>query len=146
MRANLRLDGYLLLRGGAVVRETALKARHEVLTRLATVDEIDLPTETFTGRGTMAHCEYPFFARASERVLTCRLSLGDLTDEQGALYIVAGSNAWADHVAGIRGFDLERCKGAPKAMLTDGIASFAAARGCSRRGSVPAIFFCSICF
>ena len=39
------------------------------------------------GRGTAVHCDYPFFTRATERVLTCWLCLGDLEYEQGALYV-----------------------------------------------------------
>ncbi len=81
------------------------------------------------GRGTTTHCDYPFFARTTEQVLTCWLSLGDLVEQQGALYVVEDSHRWADHVESMRGFDLERAKGARKATLTDDIVSFAEARG-----------------
>jgi ectoine hydroxylase-related dioxygenase (phytanoyl-CoA dioxygenase family) len=186
LRHSLAENGYLLLRG-VVARDTALSARREVLTRLASVDEIDLTRETFTGRsarptgthaagdflrsvcdgralraatgdaalsaeissvfgeearghdyiflrvatagrGTAAHCDYPFFTRATERVLTCWLSLSDLTEAQGALYIVEGSHRWDDHVANMRGFDLARAKGVRQATLTDDISAFAEAR------------------
>ena len=35
-----------------------------------------------------------------------------------------GSYCWADHVAAIRGFDLERAKGERRATLTDDIVQF----------------------
>ncbi|MDA0229603.1 MAG: phytanoyl-CoA dioxygenase family protein [Proteobacteria bacterium] len=80
------------------------------------------------GRGTATHCDFPFFTRATERVLTCWLGLSDLSFEQGGLYVVEGSHLWADHVAAMRGFDLERAKGERRATLTDDIVKFAEAR------------------
>ncbi len=81
------------------------------------------------GRGTATHCDYPFFTRATERVLTCWLSLSDLTFEQGAPYIVEGSHRWADHLTRMRGFDLQRANGARRATLADDIVQFAEAHG-----------------
>ena len=187
LRASLRDNGYLLLRG-AIEPAAALAARREVLQRLAAVGEIDLPGETFSGnsqrpagepqagnflrsvcdgprlraatanpqladiistafgeparghdyvflrvaiagRGTATHCDSPFFTRATERVLTCWLGLSDLSFEQGGLYVVEGSHRWVDHVAAMRGFDLERAAGERRATLTDDIVQFAEAHG-----------------
>jgi len=81
------------------------------------------------GRGTGVHCDYPFFTRATERVLTCWLCLSDLAFEQGALYVVEGSHRWEAHIAEMRGFDLERANGARQATLSDDIVRFAEAHG-----------------
>ena len=79
------------------------------------------------GRGTAAHCDYPFFTRAAERVLTCWLGLSDLSVEQGSLYVVEGSHRWKDHISAMRGFDLERAEGKRRATLADNIIRFAEA-------------------
>ncbi|MBT3170411.1 MAG: hypothetical protein HOM52_15395 [Rhodospirillaceae bacterium] len=79
------------------------------------------------GRGTATHCDYPFFTRATERVLTCWLCLSDLEFKQGALYVVEGSHRWQQHIDAMRGFDLERANGARQATLSDDIAAFAQA-------------------
>ena len=185
LRGALDEQGYLLLRG-AIDPGVALAARREVLARLATVGEIDMPGETFSGdsrrpmgqpdageflqaicdgpllrtatahpnleriistvfgepaqshdyiflrvaiagRGTATHCDYPFFTRATKRVLTCWLGLSDLSADQGSLYVVEGAHRWADHVAAMRGFDLERAAGARRATLADDIVQFAEA-------------------
>lgn len=185
LQAALAAHGYLLLRGVAG-HGTALSARQEVLARLASVGEIDLPGETFSGasrraelsgdagtflrsvcdgprlraatgdenltktissvfgeparghdyiylrvaipgRGTATHCDYPFFTRATERVLTCWLCLSDLEFAQGALYVVEGSHRWQDHIDNMKGFDLARANGARQATLSDDIAAFAQA-------------------
>ena len=187
LRASLQENGYLLIRD-AIEPATALAARREVLARLATVGEIELSAETFSGtsqrptdkpqagdflrsvcdgpqlraatanpqltdiistafgeparghdyiflrvaiagRGTATHCDAPFFTRTTERVLTCWLGLSDLSFEQGGLYVVEGSHLWADHVAAMRGFDLERAAGKRRATLSDDIVQFAEAHG-----------------
>ena len=81
------------------------------------------------GRGTATHCDSPFFTRTTERVLTCWLGLSELSFEHGGLYVVEGSHRWADHVAAMRGFDLERAEGERRATLTDDIIQFAEAHG-----------------
>ena len=82
------------------------------------------------GRGTAPHCDYPFFTRATGRVLTCWLCMSDLAFEQGALYVVEGSHAWQKHIAAMRGFDLERENGARQATLSDDIVQFAETHNC----------------
>jgi len=62
-------------------------------------------------------------------VLTCWLGLSDLSFEQGSLYVVESSHRRADHVAAMRGFDLERVAGERRATLCDDIIQFAEARG-----------------
>lgn len=79
------------------------------------------------GRGTAVHCDYPFFTRATERVLTCWLCLGDLEYEQGALYVVEESYRWEQHINDIRGLDLARDTTGRQATLSDDITQYAKA-------------------
>lgn len=81
------------------------------------------------GRGTSLHCDYPFFTRATERVITCWLALSDIELAQGPIYVIEGSHKFADHVAGMRGFDLERERTGRRATLTDDPIGFARAHG-----------------
>lgn len=81
------------------------------------------------GRGTSLHCDYPFFTRATERVITCWVALSDIELAQGPIYVVDGSHKFVDHVAGMRGFDLARNPQGRRATLAEDPIAFARARG-----------------
>ena len=58
------------------------------------------------GRTTGLHFDYPFFTRATERVYTAWVPLGDVPATDGPLVIVEGSHRFADLHEGLRGFDV----------------------------------------
>jgi len=80
------------------------------------------------GTFTDLHCDHPFFARVSERIVTCWVPLGAVPIEQGPLVIVEGSHRFEDLVADARAVDVVA---APerRAALAQGIAAFAQSRG-----------------
>jgi len=63
------------------------------------------------GRATGLHCDYPLFTRATERVVTAWLALGEVPGSDGPLMIVEGSHRFADLVVATRGFDVARDTG-----------------------------------
>ena len=58
------------------------------------------------GRSTGPHCDYPFFARTTENVVTVWTALGPIPLCEGPLTVVAGSHRFDDLVEATRGFDL----------------------------------------
>ena len=80
------------------------------------------------GRATSLHCDYPFFARTTERVWTSWIALGPVTPQQGPIFVVEGSHHFADHVDGMRGFDLARAQGTRRATIAECAIAFAEAR------------------
>ena len=60
------------------------------------------------GRSTGPHCDYPFFTRATERVVTVWTALGPVPLSDGPIVVVEGSHRFDDLVAETRGFDVAR--------------------------------------
>ena len=60
------------------------------------------------GKYTNIHCDYGFFTRRTETVLTTWAALGDIPTTDGPLFIVEGSHRFEDIVEGQRGFDVAR--------------------------------------
>lgn len=60
------------------------------------------------GRATGIHYDYPFFARASEKVVTAWVPVGDVPVTDGPLVIVEGSNRFHDLIAEMRTLDVVR--------------------------------------
>lgn len=60
------------------------------------------------GRATGPHCDYPFFTRATERVVTVWTALGPVPLCDGPVVVVEGSHRFDDLVAETRGFDVAR--------------------------------------
>jgi hypothetical protein len=81
------------------------------------------------GRMTGLHFDYPFFTRATERVFTAWVPLGDVPVTDGPLVIVEGSHRFTDLHEGVRGFDVVYDT-SRKAQLASDFAEFAASRDC----------------
>jgi hypothetical protein len=81
------------------------------------------------GRTTGLHFDYPFFARATERVYTAWVPLGDVPATDGPLVLVEGSHRFTDLHEGVRGFDVVYDT-SRKAQLASDFAEFAASRDC----------------
>jgi ectoine hydroxylase-related dioxygenase (phytanoyl-CoA dioxygenase family) len=81
------------------------------------------------GRTTGLHFDYPFFARATERVYTAWVPLGDVPATDGPLVIVEGSHRFTDMHHGVRGFDVVYDT-SRKAQVAADFAEFAASRDC----------------
>lgn len=79
------------------------------------------------GTFTDLHCDYPFFARRSERIVTCWVPLGEVPIEQGPLAIVEGSHRFADLIAEARAIDVVAAP-EKRAALVEPIAAFARRR------------------
>ncbi len=60
------------------------------------------------GRATGVHYDYPFFARAHDRVWTVWMPLGDVPVERGPLMVVEGSHRFGDIIEPMIGFDVAR--------------------------------------
>lgn len=60
------------------------------------------------GKHTRVHCDYPFFTRETEQVLTAWIALGDAPLPLGPLFLVEGSHRFEDLVRSHRGFDVAR--------------------------------------
>jgi ectoine hydroxylase-related dioxygenase (phytanoyl-CoA dioxygenase family) len=80
------------------------------------------------GRFTHMHCDAGFFARATERVLTCWIAYTDIDLDRGPLFVVENSHHFADIRAEFGGFDVAR-NSDRKASIDAHPADFAAARG-----------------
>jgi hypothetical protein len=81
------------------------------------------------GRATGLHFDYPFFTRATERVYTTWVPLGDVPVTDGPLAIVEGSHRFTDLHGGLRGFDVVYDT-SRKAQVAADLAAFAENRGC----------------
>ena len=81
------------------------------------------------GRTTGLHFDYPFFARATERVCTAWVPLGDVPATDGPLVIVEGSHRFTDMHQGVRGFDVAY-DSSRKAQVAADFGEFVAARNC----------------
>jgi len=79
------------------------------------------------GRFTHMHCDAGFFARATERVLTCWIAYTEIDLDRGPLFVVEGSHEFSDIRAQFDGFDVVRDKDR-KASIDDHPADFARAR------------------
>ena len=60
------------------------------------------------GKFTNLHCDYGFFTRTTETVLTAWIALGDVPISDGPLFVVEGSHRFEDIVASQKGFDVAR--------------------------------------
>ncbi len=60
------------------------------------------------GRSTGPHCDYPFFTRATEQVVTVWTALGEVPLSDGPVVVVEGSHRFEDLVEATRGFDVAR--------------------------------------
>jgi hypothetical protein len=80
------------------------------------------------GRFTHMHCDAGFFARATERVLTCWVAYTDIDLDRGPLFVVEGSHRFEDIRAQFNGFDVVRNKDR-KASIDSHPADFARERG-----------------
>lgn len=58
------------------------------------------------GRSTGPHCDYPFFARATERVVTVWTALGPVPLHEGPVTVIEGSHRFDDLADATRGFDV----------------------------------------
>jgi ectoine hydroxylase-related dioxygenase (phytanoyl-CoA dioxygenase family) len=58
------------------------------------------------GTATDLHYDFPFFARATERVVTCWVPLAEVPVELGPIAIIEGSNRFDDLVGEIKAIDL----------------------------------------
>jgi Phytanoyl-CoA dioxygenase (PhyH) len=81
------------------------------------------------GRTTGLHFDYPFFTRATERIYTTWVPLGDVPATDGPLVIVEGSHRFTDLHDAIRGFDVVYDT-SRKAQLATDFAEFAEGRDC----------------
>lgn len=80
------------------------------------------------GNATNLHYDYPFFARATEQIVTCWVPLGDVPIEQGPLAIVEGSDGFDDLIADAKAIDVISHPGKQAALDTP-MAVFARDRG-----------------
>jgi len=80
------------------------------------------------GRATGLHFDYPFFARAHDRVATVWLPIGDVPVSDGPLVIVEGSNRFRDLIDPMIGFDIST-DSTRKADFGSDALSFAEQRG-----------------
>jgi hypothetical protein len=134
--------------GAALRRVTHGPRLRELLTRVAGApvrahDYLFLRAAP-VGRTTGLHFDYPFFARATERVYTSWVPLGDVPATDGPLVIVEGSHRFTDLHDGVRGFDVVYDT-SRKAQLAADFGEFAASRDCRLltadfRGSDVCIF------
>ena len=60
------------------------------------------------GKFTNLHCDYGFFTRTTESVLTAWIALGDVPISEGPLFVVEGSHRFDDIVDSQKGFDVAR--------------------------------------
>ena len=60
------------------------------------------------GKYTSIHCDYGFFTRCTETVLTAWIALGDIPTTDGPLFIIEGSHRFEDIIEEQRGFDVAR--------------------------------------
>ena len=58
------------------------------------------------GRATEVHYDYPFFARLHDQVRTVWTPIGDVPVERGPLFVIEGSNRFADLIEPMIGFDV----------------------------------------
>ena len=80
------------------------------------------------GRATGPHCDYPFFTRATERVVTVWTALGEVPLCDGPVVVVEGSHRFDDLVEAARGFDVARDTDR-RATRPENHIAFARARG-----------------
>ena len=80
------------------------------------------------GRFTHMHCDAGFFARATERVLTCWIAYTDIDLDRGPLFVVENSHTFQDIREKFCGFDVVR-NSDRKASIDDHPADFAHGRG-----------------
>lgn len=80
------------------------------------------------GRATGIHYDYPFFAQASETVVTTWVPVGDVPVTDGPLVIVEGSNRFDDLIAAMRQLNIVREPGKKAAYDIPAI-EFARSRG-----------------
>jgi hypothetical protein len=81
------------------------------------------------GRTTGLHFDSPFFTRATERVYTAWVPLGDVPATDGPLVIVEGSHRFADLHDAMRGFDVVYDT-SRRAQVAADFAAFAESRDC----------------
>jgi ectoine hydroxylase-related dioxygenase (phytanoyl-CoA dioxygenase family) len=81
------------------------------------------------GRTTGLHFDSPFFTRATQRVYTAWVPLGDVPATDGPLVIVEGSHRFADLHEAMRGFDVVYDTSRRAQLATD-FAEFAESRDC----------------
>ena len=58
------------------------------------------------GRYTHIHCDYPFFTRMTEEVVTMWIALTDVAADLGPLFLIKGSHLFSEHLSETKGFDL----------------------------------------
>ncbi|MDA0342227.1 MAG: phytanoyl-CoA dioxygenase family protein [Proteobacteria bacterium] len=80
------------------------------------------------GRFTHMHCDAGFFARATERVLTCWIAYTDIDLDRGPLFVVENSHTFQDIREKFGDFDVVR-NSDRKASIDDHPADFARSRG-----------------
>ncbi len=80
------------------------------------------------GRATGPHCDYPFFTRATESVVTVWTALGDVPLCDGPVAVIEGSHRFEDLATATRGFDVARDRGR-RATRPESHIAFARARG-----------------
>ena len=73
------------------------------------------------GRATEVHYDYPFFARLHDQVRTVWTPLGDIPVERGPLFVIEGSNRFADLIEPMIGFDVAADSGRTAAFDTTAI-------------------------
>ena len=81
------------------------------------------------GRSTGLHFDAPFFTRATPRVYTAWVPLGDVPATDGPLVIAEGSHHFTDLHDGIRGFDVAY-DASRRAQLAADFGEFAESRDC----------------
>ncbi len=81
------------------------------------------------GRTTGLHFDAPFFARATPRVYTAWVPLGDVPATDGPLVIAEGSHRFTDLHDGVQGFDVVYDT-SRRAQLAADFAEFAESRDC----------------
>ena len=79
------------------------------------------------GRSTGPHCDYPFFARATERVVTVWTALGPVPLSDGPVTVIEGSHRFQDLIQATRGFDVA-CDTSRKSTRPENHIGFARAR------------------
>ena len=73
------------------------------------------------GRATEVHYDYPFFARLHDQVRTVWTPIGDVPVERGPLFVIEGSNRFADLIEPMIGFDVAAETGRTAAFDTTAI-------------------------
>ena len=63
------------------------------------------------GRATEVHYDYPFFGRVHDQVRTVWTPVGDVPVERGPLFVIEGSNRFADLIDPMLGFDVAEDSG-----------------------------------